>query len=115
MMIENVRRCVTDNDIQGIKLHLLHLMTNTRMQRDYHEGRLQLLSQDEYVSIICDQLEIIPEHIVIHRITGDAPRDMLIGPMWSLNKWEVLNAIEREMNRRGSVQGCKAKEQRFIC
>jgi len=115
MMLENVRRCVTDNDIQGIKLHLLHLMTNTRMQRDYHEGRLQLLSQEEYVSIVCDQLEIIPEHIVIHRITGDAPRDMLIGPMWSLNKWEVLNAIEAEMRRRGSKQGCKAKEQRFVC
>ncbi|HGN4726393.1 TPA: TIGR01212 family radical SAM protein [Streptococcus pyogenes] len=107
MMLENVRRCVTDNDIQGIKLHLLHLMTNTRMQRDYHEGRLKLLSQKDYVSIICDQLEIIPKHIVIHRITGDAPRDMLIGPMWSLNKWEVLNAIDKEMERRGSFQGCK--------
>lgn len=107
MMVENVRRCVTDNDIQGIKLHLLHLMTNTRMQRDYHEGRLQLMSQKEYVSVICDQLEIIPKEIVIHRITGDAPREMLIGPMWSLNKWEVLNAIEAEMRRRGSVQGCK--------
>ena len=81
MMVENVRRCVTDNDIQEIKLHLLHLMTNTRMQRDYHEGGLKLLSQEEYVSIICDQLEIIPKDIVIHRITGDAPRDMLIGPM----------------------------------
>ena len=80
-----------------------------------YEGRLQLLSQEEYVSIICDQLEIIPEHIVIHRITGDAPRDMLIGPMWSLNKWEVLNAIEAEMRRRGSKQGCKAKEQKFVC
>ncbi len=44
-------------------------MTNTRMQRDYHEGRLQLMSQDEYVKVICDQLEIIPKHIVIHRIT----------------------------------------------
>ena len=107
MMVENVRRCVTDNDIHGIKLHLLHLMTNTRMQRDYHEGRLQLMSQEEYVSVICDQLEIIPKEIVIHRITGDAPREMLIGPMWSLNKWEVLNAIETEMRRRGSVQGCK--------
>lgn len=96
-----------NNDIQGIKLHLLHLMTNTRMQRDYHEGRLKLLSQKDYVSIICDQLEIIPKHIVIHRITGDAPRDMLIGPMWSLNKWEVLNAIDKEMERRGSFQGCK--------
>jgi len=69
------------------------------------------MSQEEYVKVICDQLEIIPKHIVIHRITGDAPRDMLIGPMWSLNKWEVLNAIETEMRRRGSTQGCKLKEK----
>lgn len=110
MMVENVRRCVTDNEIDGIKLHLLHLMTSTKMQRDYHEGRLRLLSMDEYVNIICDQLEIIPKNIVIHRITGDAPRDMLIGPMWSLKKWEVLNAIDKEMERRGSYQGCKLEE-----
>ncbi|HGH7818830.1 TPA: TIGR01212 family radical SAM protein [Streptococcus agalactiae] len=109
MMVENVRRCVMDNDIQGIKLHLLHLMTNTRMQRDYHEGRLRLLSQEDYISIICDQLEIIPKHIVIHRITGDAPRHMLIGPTWSLNKWEVLNAIDKEMEKRQSYQGCKVE------
>lgn len=111
MMIENVRRCVTDNDIQGIKLHLLHLMTNTRMQRDYHQGRLQLMSQEDYISVICDQLEIIPEDIVIHRITGDAPREMLIGPMWSLNKWEVLNAIDFEMERRDSYQGCRSSKE----
>ncbi|WP_270332301.1 TIGR01212 family radical SAM protein [Streptococcus infantarius] len=110
MMVENVRRCVTDNEIDGIKLHLLHLMTSTKMQRDYHEGRLRLLSMDEYVNIICDQLEIIPKNIVIHRITGDAPRDMLIGPMWSLKKWEILNAIDKEMERRGSYQGCKLEE-----
>ena len=72
---------------------------------------MQLMSQDEYVKVICDQLEIIPKHIVIHRITGDAPRDMLIGPMWSLNKWEVLNAIEAEMRRRGSKQGCKQRSR----
>ncbi|WP_300976486.1 TIGR01212 family radical SAM protein [Streptococcus thermophilus] len=95
------------NRAHSYELHLLHLMTNTRMQRDYHEGGLKLLSQEEYVSIICDQLEIIPKDIVIHRITGDAPRDMLIGPMWSLNKWEVLNAIDKEMERRDSWQGCK--------
>lgn len=111
MMVENVLRCVTDNEIVGIKLHLLHLMTSTKMQRDYHEGRLKLLSMDEYVNIICDQLEIIPKNIVIHRITGDAPRDMLIGPMWSLKKWEVLNAIDKEMERRGSYQGCKVEEE----
>lgn len=107
MMLENVRRMVLDTDIQGVKLHLLHLMKNTKMQRDYHEGRLQLLSQDEYTNIICDQLELIPKEIVIHRLTGDAPRDLIIGPMWSLKKWEVLNAIDSEMERRGSVQGCK--------
>lgn len=71
------------------------------------------MSQDKYVKVICDQLEIIPKHIVIHRITGDAPRDMLIGSMWSLNKWEVLNTIETEVQRRGSVQGCKAVKQEF--
>ena len=71
-----------------------------------------MLSQEEYVSIICDQLEIIPKDIVIHRITGDAPRDMLIGPMWSLNKWEVLNAIDKEMERRDSWQGCKVVSEK---
>lgn len=114
MMIENVRRCVTDNEIDGIKLHLLHLMTSTKMQRDYHEGRLKLLGMEEYVNIICDQLEIIPKNIIIHRITGDAPRDMLIGPMWSLKKWEVLNAIDQEMERRGSYQGCKLENKEVV-
>ena len=114
MMIENVRRCVTDNEIDGIKLHLLHLMTSTKMQRDYHEGRLKLLGMEEYVNIICDQLEIIPKSIIIHRITGDAPRDMLIGPMWSLKKWEVLNAIDQEMERRGSYQGCKLENKEVV-
>ncbi len=67
------------------------------------------MSQDEYVKVICDQLEIIPKHIVIHRITGDAPRDMLIGPMWSLNKWEVLNAMKLNETPRkcARMQGCK--------
>lgn len=105
MMMENVQRTVTESDIQGIKLHLLHLMTKTKMMRDYAEGRLQLMEQDAYVNLICDQLEIIPKDIIIHRLTGDAPRDTLIGPMWSLNKWEVLNAIDTEMARRNSYQG----------
>ena len=58
--------------------------------------------------MICDQLEIIPKEISIHRLTGDAPRDMLIGPMWSLKKWEVLNAIDAELERRNVFQGDKA-------
>jgi len=105
MMQENVRRTIQDSDIQGIKLHLLHLMRNTRMLRDYHEGRLQLMRRDTYVSLICDQLEMIPPEIIIHRLTGDAPWDSLVGPMWSLQKWEVLNEIDQEMLRRNSYQG----------
>lgn len=105
MMQENVRRTIQDSDIQGIKLHLLHLMRNTRMLRDYHEGRLQLMRRDTYVSLICDQLEMIPPEIIIHRLTGDAPWDSLVGPMWSLKKWEVLNEIDQEMPRRNSYQG----------
>lgn len=105
MMRENVKRTILDSDIQGIKLHLLHLMTNTRMLRDYQEGRLQLMSREDYVSVICDQLEMIPKEIIIHRLTGDAPWDSLVGPMWSLKKWEVLNAIDAELVRRDSYQG----------
>lgn len=110
MMLENVRRTVTDSDIQGIKLHLLHLMRNTRMLRDYHEGRLQLLSKQTYVQLICDQLEIIPQEIIIHRLTGDAPWDALVGPMWSRQKWEVLNAIDTELTTRDSYQGKYSKK-----
>lgn len=105
MMVENVRRTILDSDIQGIKLHLLHLMRNTRMLRDYHEGRLQLMTREDYVNVICDQLELIPQEIIIHRLTGDAPWDSLVGPMWSLKKWEVLNAIDQELLRRDSYQG----------
>ena len=105
MMLENVRRTIQDSDIQGIKLHLLHLMTNTRMVRDYVNGDLSLMEQEDYVQLICDQLELIPPEIIIHRLTGDAPWDSIIGPMWSLKKWEVLNAIDQEMARRQTFQG----------
>ncbi|MHC5246875.1 tRNA modification radical SAM protein MnmL/YtqA [Enterococcus sp. LJL90] len=105
MMVENLKRTILDSDIQGIKLHLMHLMKKTRMIRDYHEGRLQLMSKADYVEVICDQLELIPQDIIIHRLTGDAPWDSIIGPMWSLKKWEVLNAIDDELERRDSYQG----------
>ncbi|WP_071130244.1 TIGR01212 family radical SAM protein [Enterococcus timonensis] len=107
MMEENVRRMVLDSDIQGVKLHLLHLMTKTRMVKDYREGRLKLMTQDQYVQLICNQLEMIPPEITIHRLTGDAPRENLIGPTWSLKKWEVLNAIDQEMAQRKTFQGTK--------
>lgn len=107
MMLESLERMILDSDIQGIKIHLLHLMKNTKMIRDYYEGPLRFLEKDEYVQLVCDQIERIPKEIVIHRLTGDAPRDTLIGPMWSLKKWEVLNAVDDELKRRDTYQGAK--------
>lgn len=105
MMVENLKRTILDSDIQGIKLHLMHLMKKTRMLRDYQEGRLKLMTKADYVEVICNQLELIPQDIIIHRLTGDAPWDAIIGPMWSLKKWEVLNAIDEELKLRDSYQG----------
>lgn len=108
MMVENVKRTIRDSDIQGIKLHLMHLLKHTAISQDYRAGKLQLLDQKTYVAVICDQLELLPREVIVHRLTGDAPWDQLIGPCWSLKKWEVLNAIDREMARRETFQGAKA-------
>ncbi|WP_018921794.1 TIGR01212 family radical SAM protein [Salsuginibacillus kocurii] len=104
MMIETVDELMK-LDIQGIKIHLLHLMKQTPMVKQYEQGLVEFLSFEDYVSLVVDQIERIPPHVVIHRLTGDAPNEMLIGPMWSMNKFEVLTAIDRELERRESWQG----------
>ena len=106
MMMETAQ-AVAGLDIQGIKIHLLHLMQRTGMVKQYESGLVQLMEKDEYVRLVCDQLEVLPPGMIIHRLTGDAPRDLLIGPAWSLKKWEVLNAIDHELQRRGSHQGLR--------
>ncbi|HHY77974.1 MAG TPA: TIGR01212 family radical SAM protein [Clostridiales bacterium] len=98
---------VAHTDTQGIKLHLLHLMKDTPMVKLYEEGRLKLMEKDEYVDLVVDCLEILPPNMVIHRLTGDGPRDTLIGPKWSLNKWEVLNSIDDRLVERDTWQGKK--------
>ncbi|MBY9080872.1 TIGR01212 family radical SAM protein [Paenibacillus sp. HN-1] len=104
MMLETVS-AVSQMDVQGIKIHLLHLMRKTPMVKQYEAGLLRFLEQDEYVKLIADSLEMLPPDMIVHRLTGDAPRDLLIGPMWSLKKWEVLNAIDDELARRDTWQG----------
>ena len=104
MMLDTVR-AVANMDVQGIKIHLLHLMRKTPMVRQYEAGLLQFLEQDEYIKLIVDSLELLPPEMIVHRLTGDAPRDLLIGPMWSLKKWEVLNAIDNGLKSRNTWQG----------
>ena len=110
MMLETAR-AVAHMDVQGIKLHLLHLMRKTPMVKQYEAGLLQFLEQDQYVRLIVDALEMLPPEMVIHRLTGDSPPDLLIGPLWSRNKWEVLTAIDRELVRRETWQGKKYEKQ----
>ncbi|MGG0821788.1 TIGR01212 family radical SAM protein [Paenibacillus turicensis] len=104
-MMLDTGRAVAQMDVQGIKIHLLHLMRKTPMVRQYEAGLLRFLEQDEYVKLIVDTLEFLPPEMIVHRLTGDAPRDLLIGPMWSLKKWEVLNAIDDELKQRDTWQG----------
>lgn len=104
MMMETARE-VAKLDVQGIKIHLLHLLKKTPMVKQYEKGMLEFMSADDYIKLVCDQLEVIPPEMVVHRLTGDGPADLMIGPMWSLNKWQVLNGIEAELKNRNSWQG----------
>lgn len=104
MMLDTCR-AVARMDVQGIKIHLLHLMRKTPMVRQYNDGLLRFLEMDEYVKLVVDSLELLPPDMIVHRLTGDAPKELLIGPMWSMNKWAVLNAIDAELKRRGTWQG----------
>lgn len=93
--------------IKGVKIHLLHLMRGTQLARRYKQTPFPFLTREEYVRLVADILEILPPAMVIHRLTGDSPRDTIIGPMWSLKKWEILNAIDDELSRRDTWQGKK--------
>lgn len=104
MMMETART-ISKMDIQGVKIHLLHVIKGTPMANMLEKGNMRLLEKDEYVNIVCDQLEILPQEMVIHRLTGDGKKEDLVGPLWSLKKWEVLNAIDDELKRRNSWQG----------
>lgn len=96
-------RTVGAMGIDGIKLHALHVLRHTRLaEQDY-----TCLTQEAYVSIVCDQLEVLPPEVVIQRLTGDGKGADLLAPDWSRNKRSVLAAIDRDLKRRNSVQGCK--------
>jgi radical SAM protein (TIGR01212 family) len=90
--------------VDGVKIHLLHVNRETPLARRYEQGGLELLERDHYVALVCDFLERLDPGIFIHRLTGDGGKD-LIAPLWSAAKFEVLNAIDDELERRGTGQG----------
>ncbi len=104
MMLDTVRY-LNQLDIQGIKIHMLHIIKDTILAKEYEEHLFPLLSKDEYISIVCRQLELLREDIVIHRLTGDPDPIELIAPNWTIKKIDVLNGIDKELVRRDSYQG----------
>jgi radical SAM protein (TIGR01212 family) len=105
-MIETAR-AVADLSVDGIKIHSLLVLRGTEVGRLYEKGKISLLSQEEYVSTVCDILEILPPETVIQRITAEGYRDIYLGPDWAANKLKVLNAIDREMEKRDTWQGAR--------
>lgn len=108
-MLETVE-FVANTGTQGIKLHLLHLLKDTRMVELYESGQFVPMERDEYAELIADCIERVPENMVIHRLTGDGPRETLIEPRWSIKKWEVLNQIDYELMDRDTWQGKRYAE-----
>ena len=92
---------------RGIKLQLLHVLKGTDLAAEYRKGAFSVLNMEEYLDILFDCLELLPPDMVIHRITGDGPKSLLIAPKWSANKKMVLNTIRREMKLRDIRQGTK--------
>lgn len=111
MMIDTVKYLNT-LDIQGLKIHMLHVIKNTALEKLFKKENFHILTKDEYVNIVCDQLELLRSEIVINRITGDPDPNELIEPTWLIKKFCVLNEIDKEMARRDSYQGIKIDNQK---
>lgn len=91
--------------IQGIKLQLLHILKGTDLATDYLAGKFQVLSQEEYIQLVIACLTHLRPEIVIHRLTGDGPKNLLIAPLWSSAKRTVLNNLHHQMKEKGVWQG----------
>ena len=97
-------------NVPAVKIHSLYVTEGTKIAESYRRGEFEVISKEEYVRTVCDQLEILPPTTVIERVTGDGAPDTLIAPEWSKKKLSVQNDIDKELYRRGSYQGIKYVE-----
>ncbi|MGO9136995.1 MAG: TIGR01212 family radical SAM protein [Syntrophales bacterium] len=98
-------RAIAALPIHGIKIHALLALRGTVIGDLYEKGEITMFSRDDYVGTVSDILEILPPEMVIQRLTADGYRDIVLGPQWAVNKMEVLNAIDRELDERNTYQG----------
>lgn len=113
MMLETVNH-LNNLDIQGIKIHMLHIIKDTALALMYEKEKFHVLTKEEYIDIVINQLEILKPDIVINRITGDPVKEDLIEPTWLIKKFCVLNDIDKEMVKRNSYQGKKYKQKETL-
>ena len=106
MMLETVKY-INNLDIQGIKIHMLHVIKDTEMANLYTKRHFHILSKEEYIDIVIRQLELLRPEIVINRITSDPDKDLLLEPYWLCDKCQLLNDIDKEMKKRNTYQGNK--------
>ena len=104
MMLDTIRH-INSLGIQGIKIHMLHIIKDTGMANLYMNEKFHILTKDEYIDIVIKQLEILDPKIIVNRITSDPDKDTLIEPVWLTEKCQLLNDIDKEMKKRNTYQG----------
>lgn len=106
MMLDTVKH-LNNLDIQGIKIHMLHIIKDTDMAKLLKETNFHVLTKEEYIDIVIKQLELLNPKIVINRITSDPDKEQLLAPIWLCQKCQLLNDIDKEMKKRNTYQGIK--------
>ncbi|MEA4873838.1 TIGR01212 family radical SAM protein [Anaerorhabdus sp.] len=106
MMIDTIK-ALNELNIDAVKIHMLHITTHTKLEEEFNKEPFHILTLDEYVDIVCDQLQYLDPKIIIQRLTGDAIKEELVTPLWTLNKTVVLNEIDKKMARYNLYQGLK--------
>ena len=104
MMLDTIRH-INTLDIQGIKIHMLHIIKDTGMANLYLKDKFHVLTKEEYIDIVIKQLEILEQKIIVNRITSDPDKETLLEPVWLTQKCQLLNDIDKEMKKRNTYQG----------
>lgn len=91
---------VCSSGVQGIKLQLLHVLKGTDLYEDYLKGKVPVMTMEEYMSLLGELIPLIPDNVIVHRLTGDGPKRLLVAPLWTADKKRVINSINKLINTR---------------
>ena len=105
-MIKTVKDISVLN-INAVKIHMLYILKDTPLFKLYEKEKFSVMKREDYIQTVADQIELLPEEVIVERVTGDGKADDLKAPLWSLNKISILNDIDKELARRNTWQGIK--------